>query len=192
MPHGPEHHIEHAEHSAHAAHDPFESRVMLSIAITAALLAAVTMLSHRAPNATLQYQMEASNKWNYFQAKKNRMYLYEASDLATDMLLAMPFPDELKKSQAHKTWQDEAKKKKTKRWADKAKEYRSESDNIQEEAEELTHKAHAMHELGDRYDMAELGVEMGLVLGSLAVLTKRRSFWYTGLVCSLVGVVLAL
>src|SRR5262249_42373714 len=116
MAHGPEHHIEHAEHAAHAAHDPFEKRVTLSIAITAAVLAAVTMLSHRSHNATLQYQMEASDQWNYFQAKKNRMYQYEAFDLATDMLLTIPFPDEWKKSKEYKTWQDEWKKEKTKRW----------------------------------------------------------------------------
>ena len=47
-----------------------------------------------------------------------------------------------------------------------------------------------MHHLGDRYDMAELGVEIGLVLCSLAVLTKRRGFWYAGMLCGAVGVVL--
>src|SRR5438270_11117390 len=176
MSHGPEHHIEHAEHAAHAAHDPFDKRVTLSIAITAAVLAAVTLLSHRAHNATLQFQMEASNQWNYFQAKKNRLYLYETADAETDLLLAMPFPDEVKKSQAYKTWQEEAKKRKAKSWQQKASQYRKDSDQIEEDAHELTHKAHTMHELGDRYDTAELGVEIGLVLCSLAVLTKQRGF----------------
>src|SRR5437899_7973243 len=98
MSHRPEHHIEHAEHAAHAAHDPFERRVTLSIAITAAVLASVTLLSHRAHNATLHLQLEAndafsqaSNEWNYFQSKKNRLYLYETADTETDMLLGMPF-----------------------------------------------------------------------------------------------------
>src|SRR5437879_2581646 len=108
MSHGPEHHIEHAEHAAHAAHDPFDTRVILSITIITALLAAVTLLSHRAHNATLRLQMEASNQWNYFQAKKNRMYLYETADAETDLLLTMPLPDDVKTSKDYKTWQDEA------------------------------------------------------------------------------------
>src|SRR6266446_2845043 len=105
MSHGPEHHIEHAEHAAHAAHDPFDTRVILSITIITALLAAATMLSHRAHNATLQLQLrandsftEASNQWNYFQSKKNRQYLYETADLQSDLLLALPVPKPVQES----------------------------------------------------------------------------------------------
>ena len=39
--------------------------------------------------------------------------------------------------------------------------------------------------------LAELGVELGLVLCSLAVLTKRPPFWYSGLTAAAVGVLLA-
>lgn len=59
MTHGPEHHIEHAEHAAHAVHDNFNKQVTMSIAIVAAVLAAVTMLGHRAHNDTLRLQGEA-------------------------------------------------------------------------------------------------------------------------------------
>jgi hypothetical protein len=48
-----------------------------------------------------------------------------------------------------------------------------------------------MHHLGNRYDLAELGLEMGLVFCSLAILTKQRNFWYIGLACSLLGAVIA-
>src|SRR5205809_46177 len=82
---GPVHHIEHAAHAAHAARDPFDKRVTMTIAIVAALLACVTLLSHRAHNDTTSLQIEsndalteATDKWNYFQSKKNRQYLYES------------------------------------------------------------------------------------------------------------------
>jgi hypothetical protein len=206
MSHGPEHHIEHAEHAAHAAHDPFDKRVTLSIAITAAVLAFVTLLSHRAHNATLHLQLEAndkfsqaSNEWNYFQSKKNRLYLYETADAGTDMLLGMPLPEAVKKSDDFKTWQDRAKQKKSDHWKKNAARYRAETDEIEakakhltEEAKDLRKESGVMHGMGNRYDMAELAVEIGLVLCSLAVLTKQRGFWYGGLVCSLVGFVLAL
>src|SRR5215470_11681596 len=95
-----EHHLEHAEHAQHAAHDPFDRRVAFTMAVIAALLAVVTMLSHRAHNDTLLLQAEgnrlqtesnilhtqASDLWSYFQAKKNRQYLYEAN---ADMLAVL-------------------------------------------------------------------------------------------------------
>ena len=205
MSHGPEHHIEHAEHAAHAAHDPFETRVILSITILAALLAAVTMLSHRAHNATLQLQLkandsftEASNQWNYFQSKKNRQYLYETADLQSDILLAIPVPKTVKEDDEYKSWQDASKKRKADEWQKRAARYEKETKEIQKHAEGLTKEAEEyrersahVHHAGDTYDMAELGVEIGLVLCSLAVLTKRYGFWYGGLTCSLIGIVLA-
>src|SRR5262245_51478194 len=89
MPHGTEHHLEETEHAQHAAHDPFDKRVAMTMAIVAAVLACVTMLSHRAHNRTLQLQLKAtdeftmaSNTWNQFQSQKNRQYLYETQLLA--------------------------------------------------------------------------------------------------------------
>src|SRR5262249_36365634 len=76
-----EHHLEHAEHAQHAAHSPFDRRVTMTIAIIAALLACVTLLSHRAHNETLaleieagQFSTSATDKWNQYQAKKIRQY----------------------------------------------------------------------------------------------------------------------
>src|SRR5207244_12945908 len=137
MSHGPEHHIEHAEHAAHAAHDPFDKRVTLTITIVAVLLAAVTLLSHRAHNATLQLQADASNKWNYFQSKKNRQYLYETANTQTVILMDMPQPDAVMKSKEYAEWK---KKTETARepWTKAVKRYSHETTEIQDEAEDRT------------------------------------------------------
>jgi hypothetical protein len=83
MTHGNVH--EEAEHSSHHAFAPFDKRVAMSMVVIAALLAAVKVLGHRTHTDTLNYQIESnvnhtkeSDQWNYFQAKKNRQYLYEA------------------------------------------------------------------------------------------------------------------
>src|SRR4051794_2912228 len=87
-----EHHLEEAEHAKHGAHSPFDRRVATSMAIVAAVLATVTMLSHRAHNETLRLQAEsnslqteagirqvqASNNWAWYQAKRLRQAQYEA------------------------------------------------------------------------------------------------------------------
>jgi hypothetical protein len=44
------------------------------------------------------------------------------------------------------------------------------------------------HRQGERLDLAELAAELSLVLMSLAVLTKRASFWHAGIVAGVAGV----
>ena len=77
MAHGQPH--EEAEHAQHHAADPFDKRVAMTMVVIAALLAGVKVLGHRTHNDTLGYQIkagvtntEASNLWNFFQAKKMR------------------------------------------------------------------------------------------------------------------------
>src|SRR5579863_4610119 len=92
MAEGPEEHLEHAEHAQHAAHNPFDRRVTVSIAVVAAILAAVTMAGHQAHNETLRlqgnaikeqslvgiYRTDTANQYAFYQAKKNRGVMYEA------------------------------------------------------------------------------------------------------------------
>jgi hypothetical protein len=44
----------------------------------------------------------------------------------------------------------------------------------------------------DRYDVAEVFLEIGLVITSITLLTGRKIFWYIGIALSVVGVVIAL
>ena len=199
MSHGPEHHIEHAEHAAHAARDPFDKRVTMTIAIVAALLACVTLLSHRAHNLTTSLQIESNdaltesaNKWNYFQSKKNRQYLYETAAAQARMDLERPSSAGTNDDAWRKSVKDREGK-----WLKDVERYRGETKEIEEKANRLTQEADALrkesehvHHIGNRYDIAELGVEMGLVLCSLAVLTKKRGFWFVGMGFAAVGVVL--
>ena len=43
----------------------------------------------------------------------------------------------------------------------------------------------------DRYDLAEVFLEIGLVITSITLLSGRRIFWHLGIVLSVVGVVVA-
>src|SRR5262245_36869779 len=224
-------HIEHHQHAAHGGH--FDRRVAVSMAIIAAMLATVTLLSHRAHNATLRLQGEANrlqteanilhtqaaDQWGFFQAKNIRRHEY----LALSSLLKVVAP---------LAGKDEERNKQIAAWEAKAQEYDSEpkkkspsssgaasdlktddsidpekknlkdiraeaerlvheADHKREEAEVLLKKSEEAHHQGDRLDLAELGVEVGLVLCSLAALTKRSPFWIAGVAAALIGVVLA-
>ena len=55
----------------------------------------------------------------------------------------------------------------------------------------LTNPVPAGRHRADRFDLGELGVELGLVLCSVAILTKRSLFWLIGMNATLVGVAVA-
>src|ERR1041384_7927503 len=48
------------------------------------------------------------------------------------------------------------------------------------------HSKHKHHQ-ADYFDLGELGVELALVLSSVAILTKRPGYWYGGIGIGLVG-----
>jgi hypothetical protein len=192
MPHGPEEHLEHAEHAQHAAHDPFDRRVAMTMAIVAAVLACVTMLSHREHTETLRlqndanaHQTKANDQWNYSQAKKDRSVIYQVSGKMVGTLS--------NSASDSKDGQDLAGN-----WGKMAEDYRKQSEEIQEKARQEEHQAetlqeesHRAHHRADRYDLGELGVELALVLCSLAVLTKRPAFWYGGIGFGVLGACVA-
>lgn len=191
MAHGTEQHLEHAEHVQHHALDPFDRRVAMTMAILAAVLAGVTMQSHRAHNQTLAMHIqanddmtEASNQWAYYQAKKNRQYLYEEQADALGVTAKDPASPDAG-PRADQLIQG---------WRDKAKEYKSDTDKIQTKAESLTVEAKAklkeaahLHHRADRFDYGHFGLELALVVCSIAVLTKLRGFWYAGMIVGAVG-----
>ena len=202
-----EHALEEVEHAKHHASAPWERNVAVSMAIVAAVLAWVTMMSHRGHNDVLRYQSEsnrhqteanvfhtrASDQWAFFQAKNSRSHTYKTMGQLLD---ALPIPPETK--EAHEKLKGE--------WAKQVERYEAEMPDMKKEAEhlvregeEMAHKSqealeeseHAHHK-ADRFDLAELMVELSLVLCSLTVLTHKQSFWLLGLFIGCAGFVTAL
>ena len=138
MSHGTEEHLEHAEHAQHPVHDPFYRQVAMTMAIVAAVLACVTMLSHREHTETLRLQNEAtihhtqaSDQWAYYQAKKAREYSYDASAVILEPI-------------ATKADNSKALLAKAEEWKTKAQRYEREAAAIQAEAEWFTKQAEAL------------------------------------------------
>ncbi len=186
-------HLEHAEHAQHAAHDPFDKRVALTIAIIAAVLAAVTLLSHRAHNETLQLQIQAgilhtqaSDKWSEFQANNIRRHEYAANARLIDVVAIAPG----KESQAAQT-RDDWKQKVADYEGEKLEKLKAEADGLEDQARAKRHESHFAHDKGGRFDLGELAVEFGLVLCSVALLTKRGAFWYAGMLATAAGALIA-
>jgi hypothetical protein len=193
MSHGPEQQIEHAEHAAHAVHDAFNRKVTISIAAIAAFLACVTMLGHRAHNETLQLQnesgrlaTEATDKWNYYQTKN--IMNFQAKMMLNQMkTFAAREGSEAEVVMVRKEYQDTVAK-----YESKLPKYQAEAQKVADESKEYAERSHAAHAKADRFDYGELGLQLGVVLCSMAILTRSRAFLYCGLIGALLGCLVAL
>src|SRR5690348_15831163 len=79
----PEEDSELKEHAEEAANDPSLRPVSLTLAILAVLVAAVSLLGHRAHTEELLLQNKATDNWSYYQAQTVRRHNY---DLFLDMV----------------------------------------------------------------------------------------------------------
>jgi Flp pilus assembly protein TadB len=176
-------HLEHAEHEEHNISDPLNRKVAFSMAVVAALLAGVSMLGHRAHNDTLRLQTEAGNlkvvetdTWAQYQAKRVRQQLNENTHT---LILLMGESSETKgaREQAQKRLREDIS-----RYADELREIKKQAEEKGEEAKHTEHEAHLSHERANWLDFAHLAVELGLILCSIALLTKKPEYWLSGLV----------
>ena len=70
---GPHENLEHAEHAQHAAHEGGHNKqIALIISVLALFLAFSETFGKSSQTAALNFQIEASNLWNFFQAKNIR------------------------------------------------------------------------------------------------------------------------
>jgi hypothetical protein len=183
-------HLEQAEHAQHAAHSTFDRKVAMTIAVIAAALAGVSVLGHRAHNDVLRLQGEAavqevnaSNGYAWYQATRVRQ---QALEINKQTLELQPPPasdeDRQRRDGVLRGWDA-----KIAEYKGDLAERRAAADKAKQEAKELTAQAHFVHRQADRLDIGHLAVELGLVLGSIAVLTKRRAFWIAGIAACLIG-----
>ena len=64
--------------NAEKAGETGERAIGLTMAIFAVLLAVATMLSHRSHTEEVLVETQATDQWNFFQAKNIRYHVYEA------------------------------------------------------------------------------------------------------------------
>jgi hypothetical protein len=183
---------------------PFDRHVAMTMAIMAALLAVMTMLSHRAISESLSLQVEASSlrteaniyhtrasdEWAYYQSKNIRSTQYQGFLALLDALSKDPIVGESKSKELQEQWGADVRKYEGVELPQlKATAERLVNQALQYEgkAADALHHSFEAHDRGERLELAELGVELGLVLCSLAVLTKGHGFWYAGIAFGALG-----
>ena len=158
-------HIEH--HAHHAEPDSFIPKVALSTAIIAALAAITALLAGDHANEAMVSQIQASDKWAYYQAKG-----IKSGVLSTKIALLEAME---KKASA----KDE----------EKLAEYKKEQEEISKEATALQHESSEHLAKHKKLAAGVTLLQIAIAIGAISVLTKRRLFWGVSLAFALGGVI---
>ena len=183
--HEVEHQIKHEEggHGGHApaGHDSQNKRIALVISVLALFLAFSETLGKSAQTAALNFQIEASNLWNFFQAKNIRRTLTIVATENAKIDLAATSDAPRKAALAKQV--DE--------WTRTAARYQSEPEaggGKGEGTRELSGRALEMEKNRDRelnkyhyFEFASAALQIGIVLCSAAVITGMMVLvWIAG------------
>lgn len=164
------------EHAEHAQHDRSLAPVSLTMAVLAVLVATVSLLGHRSHTEEVILQTRATDQWAYYQAKNIRRHSEEM------------FLDGLSLSTAKDAGQAAKLQQKYTLDIDR---YRNDQKEIEEKARDLEKEVAFERRRADRFDLGEVFLEMGLVIASITLLTRRRVFWGVGSAFAAIGVVVA-
>jgi Domain of unknown function (DUF4337) len=164
------------EHAEHAKHDPSLAPISVTMAVLAVLVAVVTLLGHRAHTEEVVQQAKSSDQWAYYQAKNIRRH---TDELFTDLTSVQATTDAAGLTKLREKYSGEATRDK------------DEQKGIEDKAHEMEAEVDHERKKADRFDLAEVFLEVGLVITSITLLSGRKIFWALGILLGVVGIVIA-
>ncbi len=129
-------------------------------------MAVVSLLGHRAHTEEVVLQAKASDQWAFYQAKNIRRHIDE---LFTDLTSVEATTDAAALSKLRDKYSQEASR------------YKDDQKEIEDKARELEAEVSTERNRADRFDLAEVFLEIGLVITSITLLSGRRIFWFLGI-----------
>ena len=160
----------------HHEDHPLVLPVSITISIMAVLVAGATLLGHRAHTEELLLQSQATDQWAFYQAKNGR---YHGMQTTADLIETMIPRDKDKAEVLLKKYEKEIER------------YDSDKEDISEKAKERENERDLVSRRADRFDGGEALLEIGLVICSITLLTKRKGFWVGGVLVGALGIMLA-
>ncbi len=165
-------------HAGHEGHEesPYTMPVTVTLSILAVLLAIATLLGHRAAKEELLLQTQEADQWAFFQAKNSGQHAMQIGADQAEVFVAV---DKEKAAALHERYQKEAER------------YTEEKAEAKKEAEGLKKERLVVGQRGDRYEAGEVVLEIALIICSFTLLTKKKAFWYGGMLLGVLGVAIA-
>jgi hypothetical protein len=164
------------EHAEHAKENPDLAPVSVTMAILAVVVAVASLLGHRAHTEEVVLQAKASDQWAYYQAKNIRRH---EDEIFNDLTSVQPASDAAALAKLHE------------KYAGEAERYKDDQNEISDKAKELEAEVAIERDRANRYDLAEVFLEVGLVITSITLLSGRKVFWMAGILLGIIGIVLA-
>jgi Domain of unknown function (DUF4337) len=176
--------VEELKEGAEHAHEHGEKKIGLTMAIVAVLLAVATLLGHRAHTEEVVLQGERNTQWVNFDTKRMQRIVHE--DFAT---LSASLPGAQEKSAEFK---EKARLEREGEPAKNGQPAKEGTEKIREHAQELDAEMKVTQQRADRYDGAELFLEISIVLCSIALLAEMKLFWKLSFITTVIGIAVAL
>src|SRR2546421_9622204 len=159
-------------HQVHEDH-PLVLPVSITISIMAIFVAGASLPGHGSQTEALRLERKSASRWTQYQAKSVR--LHEAQGFSDVVRLVAPMNREMG---------EELKEKYTK----EVEHYEGDKVDVSKEARNLEEERDLTVRQADRFDGGEVLLEIGLVICSITLLTKRKGFWLAGVLIGAVGV----
>ena len=167
------------------AKDPFEKKIALSIAIVAVVLALIGAKGDSAKTEAIILTNKAADKWGEYQSKSIKQHIAESNAklnerlLGIEKLLAAGKPEAAGAEKAEKP--EKAEK--------SVAAYEKEKDGIKEEALKFEEEADHEGKMENKLHLAEVLLQLAVVLSSIAILTRWHMPWFVGMVLALGGAI---
>jgi hypothetical protein len=164
------------ENAEHGRENPSLAPISVTMAILAVCVAVISLLGHRSHTEELLMQNRATDQWAYYQAKNIRRHNYEMS---LDLLSLIEFKDKEQAGKIREKYQKEADR------------YTKEQAEIEEQAKDFEGESARAQRKADRFDLGEVFLEIALVISSLALLSRKRFYWFLGIISGVTGLGIA-
>ena len=151
------------------------TRIALAISILAVLVALVTVLGHGPANDALLMQSRANDQWGEYQAKKIRQdnLMVVVDQMMLDASPSTATQAKMAEYKAH-----------IEKWTKDLEESQAKAREDEAEVKLAERK-------GSRFDVAEAMLQISVVLASITLLTRKKTFFLLGVVLGVIGVVAA-
>lgn len=174
--HGPhDHEVEHAAHSG----DPFSGRIAVMTAIFATIGALFGYMAGATQNDALMFKndsairkTEASDQWNFYQAKSSKQNLSELGGV-----LATAAEGEKFRSEAE-------------RYKKEKEEIMAKAQALEKRSEQMEEKSEAAMHVHHRWAQAMTLIQISIALAAITLLTRRRWLQYVSYAVAGVSVAL--
>jgi hypothetical protein len=159
---------QHLTQEAAGAPERLGRHAAVLVSILAALLAIAIIAGNRAATEALLSQQKASDAWNEFQANSLKRHINEG-DAALLRYLGAGGPHEA-----------EAEERAAGLEADSATKYRPNQDRLQYQAQDLEHERDLAERRHRRFEVAEAGFQLAIVLSSISIVAQAVPLLWAG------------